>query len=61
MKIDVSRLCDESYEDELMGDDCFVKLTKKAKAVNKRKDDVIKLKRRQKQAEKDELERVSSK
>lgn len=60
MKIDVSRLCDESYEDELMDDDGFVKLTKKAKAVNKRKDDVIKLKRRQKQAEKDELQRGST-
>lgn len=38
----------EDYLDEDDTDREFVKLTKKAKAINKRKDDVIRMKRKEK-------------
>lgn len=57
MKIDISRLGDEDYEDELDNENEFVKLTKRVKNVSKRKDDDVKIKRRQRQKEREDLEK----
>lgn len=57
MKINVSRLGNEDYEDELDNEEEFVKLTKRVKNVTKRKDDDVKIKRRQRQKEREDLEK----
>lgn len=57
MKINVSRLGNEDYEDELDNEEEFVKLTKRVKSVTKRKDDDVKIKRRQRQKEREDLEK----
>lgn len=57
VKINVSRLGNEDYEDELDNEEEFVKLTKRVKNVTKRKDDDVKIKRRQRQKEREDLEK----